>query len=113
VKDAHDRYANIEVAYLLQRMELYEGLAILTTNLRQNVDSSLSSPGRTRIRERGSGAQCLPACSHELDHAAFRQVRPIDLTGGHLRPITLRAAFVAAAAGGLIGLPHIAQAVRG
>src|SRR6185295_9605219 len=38
VNDAHDRYANIEVAFLLQRMEAYEGLAILTTNMRQNLD---------------------------------------------------------------------------
>jgi hypothetical protein len=40
VKDAHDRYANFEVAYLLRRMEPYEGLAILTTNLRRNLDAA-------------------------------------------------------------------------
>src|SRR6184192_1631452 len=42
VKDAHDRYANVEVAYLLQRMELFDGLAILTTNLRANVDEAFT-----------------------------------------------------------------------
>ena len=44
VKDAHDRYANVEVAYLLQRMEDYDGLAILTTNLKQNIDQAFFAP---------------------------------------------------------------------
>jgi hypothetical protein len=56
---------------------------------------------------------CLPAESHELDDAAFRQLaRKIDLTGGHIRQITLRAAFIAATADSLINLEHIAQAAR-
>src|SRR5258707_597793 len=55
--------------------------------------------------------QCLPAESHVLDDAAFRQLaRKIDLTGGHIRQITLRAAFAAAAADAQIGLEHIAHA---
>jgi AAA+ superfamily predicted ATPase len=119
VKDAHDRYANIEVAYLLQRMEAYEGLAILTTNLRQNLDAAFlrrlrfiidfprpDADARERIWRR-----CLPAQSHALDDATFRQLaRRIDLTGGHIRQITLRAAFIAAAADTKIGLAHIARA---
>jgi SpoVK/Ycf46/Vps4 family AAA+-type ATPase len=121
VNDAHDRYANIEVAYLLQRMETYEGLAILTTNLRQNLDAAF--PRRLRFivdfprpdieaREK-IWRQCLPDDSHELDEAAFRQLaRKIDLTGGHVRQITLRAAFVAAAADSKIGIEHIAHATR-
>nr|WP_256448106.1 ATP-binding protein [Lysobacter sp. MMG2] len=121
VKDAHDRYANIEVAYLLQRMEAYEGLAILTTNLRQNLDAAFlrrlrfiidfprpDAEARERIWQR-----CLPPQSHALDEAAFRHLgRRIDLTGGHIRQITLRAAFIAAAAGTKIGLPHIARAAN-
>lgn len=121
VKDAHDRYANIEVAYLLQRMEAYEGLAILTTNLRQNLDPAFlrrlrfvvdfprpDAEAREQIWRR-----CLPDQSHTLDAAAFRQLaRKIDLTGGHIRQITLRAAFVAAAAGRAIGLSHIAYATN-
>jgi SpoVK/Ycf46/Vps4 family AAA+-type ATPase len=119
VKDAHDRYANIEVAYLLQRMEAYEGLAILTTNMRQNLDPAFLRRLRfivdfprpdVEARER-IWRQCLPAESHQLDDAAFRQLaRRIDLTGGHIRQITLRAAFIAAAAGARIGLEHMAQA---
>lgn len=121
VKDAHDRHANIEVAYLLQRIEAYEGLAILTTNLRQNLDPAFlrrlrfivefprpDAEAREKIWRR-----CLPDESHELNDAAFRQLgRRIDLTGGHIRQITLRAAFVAAAADSLITLEHIAHASR-
>jgi hypothetical protein len=121
VKDAHDRYANIEVAFLLQRMEAYEGLAILTTNLRQNLDPAFLRRLRfivdfprpdTDAREK-IWRRCLPEASHALDDAAFRQLaRRIDLTGGHIRQITLRAAFIAAAADTPIGIEHIAHACR-
>jgi AAA+ superfamily predicted ATPase len=121
VKDAHDRYANIEVAYLLQRMEAYDGLAILTTNMRQNLDPAFLRRLRfivdfprpdAEARER-IWRQCLPAGSHQLGDAAFSQLaRKIDLTGGHIRQITLRAAFIAAAAGAQINLEHIGNAAR-
>lgn len=121
VKDAHDRYANIEVAYLLQRMEAYEGLAILTTNQKQNLDTAFLRRIRFMVdfprpdveaREK-IWRHCLPTGSYVLDDAAFRQLaRRLDVTGGHIRQITLRAAFLAAAAGELIGLKHISQAAR-
>jgi hypothetical protein len=122
VKDAHDRYANIEVAYLLQRMEAFEGLAILTTNLRQNLDAAFlrrlrfiidfprpDAAARERIWRR-----CLPEISRgSLDDAAFKLLaRRVELTGGHIRQITLRAAFIAAAAGSKIDLSHIARATN-
>lgn len=121
VKDAHDRYANIEVAYLLQRMETYEGLAIMTTNLRQNLDQAFlrrlrfvmdfprpDADAREKIWRR-----CLPAESHALDDATFRHLaRKIDLTGGHIRQISLRAAFLAAAQGTRIGLEHLMHAAQ-
>lgn len=121
VKDAHDRYANIEVAYLLQRMEAYEGLAILTTNLRQNLDTAFlrrlrfivdfprpDAEAREKIWRR-----CLPEGSHVLGDADFRQLaRRIDLTGGHIRQITLRAAFIAAAADERIQMHAIAAAAE-
>lgn len=119
VKDAHDRYANIEVAYLLQRMEAYEGLAILTTNMRKNLDPAFLRRLRFMVefprpdveaREK-IWRQCLPYQSHQLSDADFRQLaRKLDLTGGQIRQITLRAAFIAAAAGMQINLKHIAQA---
>ena len=121
VKDAHDRYANIEVAYLLQRMEAYEGLAILTTNQKQNLDTAFLRRIRFMVdfprpdveaREK-IWRHCLPTGSFDLDDSAFRQLaRKLDVTGGHIRQITLRAAFLAAATGELIGLKQISQAAR-
>ena len=121
VKDAHDRYANIEVAYLLQRMEAFEGLAILTTNMRKNLDPAFirrlrfiiefprpDAPAREQIWR-----LCLPENSHELQDPEFRQLaRRLELTGGQIRQITLRAAFIAAAANEKIQLQHVATAVR-
>lgn len=121
VKDAHDRYANIEVAYLLQRMEAYEGLAVLTTNMRQNLDPAFLRRLRFVVEfprpdveaRQQIWRQCLPEGSHDLDEPALRQLaRKIDLTGGHIRQITLRAAFLAAAAGSGIRLEHVIHAAR-
>lgn len=120
VHNALDHYANVEVAYLLQRIEAFEGLAILTTNLRQNIDAAFlrrlrfivdfprpDSEARLQIWH-----QCLPDESHVLDEVAFRQLaRKVDVTGGNIRQITLRAAFLAAAADTKINMEHIAQAV--
>lgn len=121
VKDAHDRYANIEVAYLLQRMEMYDGLAILTTNLRQNLDPAflrrlrfiVGFPRPDVAARQQIWRQCLPDGAHVLDDFDFRQLaRKVDLTGGHIRQISLCAAFLAAAAGTLINLEHIEHAAR-
>jgi AAA+ superfamily predicted ATPase len=121
VKEAHDRYANIEVAYLLQRMEAYDGLAILTTNMRMNLDPAflrrlrfiIEFPKPNVEAREQIWRQCLPKESHELSDADFRQLaRRIDLTGGQIRQITLRAAFIAAAADSRITLEHVAQATQ-
>jgi SpoVK/Ycf46/Vps4 family AAA+-type ATPase len=120
VKDAHDRWANIEVSYLLQRIESCS-LTLLTTNLRQNLDAAflrrlrfvVDFP-RPDIESRELiWRRCLPAESHTLTDGDFRQLaRRIDLTGGNIRQITLRAAFAAAAVGEYIGMAHIAQGSR-
>jgi ATP-dependent 26S proteasome regulatory subunit len=121
VKDAHDRYANIEVAYLLQRMEAFEGLAILTTNMRQNLDPAflrrlrfiVDFPRPDADAREKIWRKCLPGQSHALDDAAFRQLaRKIELTGGHIRQISVRAAFTAAAEDSKIRLEHVAYASR-
>jgi SpoVK/Ycf46/Vps4 family AAA+-type ATPase len=121
VKDAHDRYANIEVAYLLQRLEAYDGLAILTTNMRQNIDAAflrrlrfiIDFPRPDADAREKIWRQCLPAESHALNDADYRQLaRKLDVTGGHIRQITLRAAFIAATENMLINLQHIARAMR-
>jgi AAA+ superfamily predicted ATPase len=121
VKDAHDRYANLEVAYLLQRMEAFEGLAILTTNLKQNVDTAflrrlrfiVEFPRPDAAAREEIWRRCLPKDSHELSDAMFRQLgRRVELTGGSIRQITLRAAFLAAAAGTRINSAQVAYATR-
>ena len=120
VKDAHDRYANIEVAFLLQRMEAYAGLAILTTNWRRtSIRPSCGGCGsssifQSRMPPRGKiWRQCLPEDSHALDDAAFRQVAREDRSQRrNIRQITLRAAFIAATGETTIGLDHIARASR-
>jgi SpoVK/Ycf46/Vps4 family AAA+-type ATPase len=102
-------------------MEAYEGLAILTTNMRKNLDPAFirrlrfivefprpDAPAREKIWR-----LCLPRESHELDDVEFRQLaRRLELTGGQIRQITLRAAFIAAAANEQIQMKHVATAVR-
>lgn len=121
VKDAHDRYANIEVAYLLQRIEAFGGLAMLTTNMRQNLDPAFLRRLRFMVEFPRPDADArekiwrlsMPAGRHSLDDAAFRLLgRRLEFTGGHIRQIALRAAFVAAAEDSLIGLAQIAYASR-
>jgi SpoVK/Ycf46/Vps4 family AAA+-type ATPase len=100
-------------------MEAYEGLAILTTNMRMNLDPAFLRRLRfivdfpkpdAEAREK-IWRQCLPGESHDLDNAEFRQLaRRIDITGGQIRQITLRAAFIAAAASAQIKLEHIVYA---
>ena len=121
VKDAHDRYANIEVAFLLQRIETFEGLAILTTNLRQNLDPAflrrlrfIVEFPRPDVQARAAiWKSCLPPAAHRVsDEEIGDLARRIDLTGGHIRQITLRAAFLAADRGEQIELRHLLAAGR-
>ena len=117
VQDSHDRYANIEVSYLLQRMETYKGLSILTTNLKDALDKAFlrrlrfivqfaypNADQRRRIWQRAFPPE-LP--THGLDHARLAQY---DLTGGAIRNVALAAAFLAARDGGALTMAHIAAA---
>jgi hypothetical protein len=121
VKDAHDRYANIEVGYLLQKIETYEGLAILATNLRQNLDDAFIRRLQFIVEfpfpDEDHRYQILrvlfPAnapVAEDLDlHLLARQVR---LAGGYLKNIVVAAAFYAAADGGKIHMHHLLQAAQ-
>ena len=103
VKDSHDRYANIEVSYLLQRMEAYSGLAILTTNMKTSLDTAFQRRLRfvvqfpfpdTEQREaiwRSVFPQATP--THELN---YRKLAQLQVAGGSIRNIALNAAFLAA-----------------
>ncbi|MDH1057076.1 ATP-binding protein [Aquipseudomonas alcaligenes] len=119
VKDSHDRYANIEVSYLLQRMEAYRGLAILTTNHKSALDSAFSRRLRfvvnfpfpdTAQREaiwRGVFPPQTPV--EALDHSKLAR---LNLAGGNIRNIALAAAFLAAEAGTPVTMPLLRHAAR-
>jgi hypothetical protein len=121
VRDAHDRYANIEVAYLLQRMETFDGLAILTTNLRANLDDAFTrrldaivdfplpdEDHRRLLWERCLGPTVPTAGDVDLDFCA----RQFELAGGHIRSITLTAAYLAAGRGEPIGMADLMAATQ-
>ena len=123
VSDSHDRYANIEVAYLLQRMELFDGLAILTTNHPRNLDPAFGRrlrftvdfpfPGpadRQLIWER-----ILPADSpHRAADLDFTlAARRLELNGGSIRQIVLHALMAAAETEeGIVRPDHLQEATR-
>ena len=104
VKDSHDRYANIEVGYLLQRMESFQGLAILTTNLKSSLDKAF----QRRLRFTVDFPFPDAAQREAIWRACFRRRRrpricepdrlaQLNMTGGNIRNIALNAAFLAAA----------------
>ncbi|MBI5877236.1 MAG: ATP-binding protein [Chloroflexi bacterium] len=112
VKDSHDRYANIEVAYLLQRMEEYEGMAILATNLGENIDEAFKrrmhhtvefpfpdSERRERIWRSIFPAEAPLALDTDFGFLA----RQFELSGGNIRNAALLAAFLAADEGSTHG----------
>ena len=121
VRDAHDRYANIEVSYLLQRMEEYEGMVILATNLRKNMDEAFvrrlhftvefpfpAVADRLRIWERLWPADLPRAANLDFPFLARR----LELPGGNIRNIALNAAFLAADEGAPVGMGHLLRAAR-
>ena len=121
VRDSHDRYANIEIAYLLQKMEEYEGMAILATNLRKNVDEAFArrmhfavdfpfpeEQDRHRIWQRIFPSEAPLASDVDLAFLA----RQFKVTGGNIKNIALTAAFLAAADSGIITMEHIIKAAK-
>ncbi|MBH8572116.1 ATP-binding protein [Nostocaceae cyanobacterium CENA369] len=119
VKDSHDRHANIEVGYLLQRMESYRGLAILTTNLKASLDQAFlrrirfivqfpfpDANQRTEIWQRIFPSQTP---TQDLDPSKLAK---LNVSGGNIRNIALNAAFLAADAGESVEMKHILQAAK-
>ena len=117
VKDSHDRYANIEVSYLLQCMETYRGLAILTTNIKDALDAAFLRRLRFVVsftfpeaaeREciwRGVFPQATPI--KDLD---WKQLAQMNIAGGSIRNIALGAAFLAADEGVPVAMSHLNRA---
>lgn len=120
VKDSHDRYANIEVNYLLQRLESFGGLAILATNMKGALDGAFLRrlrfvihfpfPGAAERRAIWASVFPTQAAVGALD---FDRLARLPLTGGSIQGIALNAAFMAAKAGVEIGMPLLLDAVRG
>jgi len=121
VRDAHDRYANIEVSYLLQQMEEYEGMVILASNLRKNMDDAfvrrlhfaIEFPFPTDADRRRIWDGLLPpdlprSADLDLDFMARR----FEMPGGNIRNIGLAAAFLAAADGGVVTMAHLIRATQ-
>ena len=120
VKDSHDRYANIEVSYLLQRMEAYTGLAILTTNLKTSLDTAFQRRLRFIVQftfpdtgqREAIWRRVFPGATptSELD---YRKLAQLQVAGGLIRNIALNAAFLAADADEPVGMAHLLHAAHG
>jgi AAA+ superfamily predicted ATPase len=119
VKDAHDRYANIEVAYLLQKMEEHEGIVILATNFRKNLDDAFTRrmhhivefpfPGPEERERVWRGI--VPADAPLSDDVNFAFLaRQFELAGGNIRNVALAAAFLAAEQAAPICMEHFVLA---
>ena len=120
VRDSHDRYANIEVSYLLQRMEAYSGLAILTSNHKAALDPAFQRrlrfvvhfPFPDQEQREGIWRAVFPGAAPLAADVDFARLARLDATGGSIRNIALAAAFLAAEAGTAIGMAQLVQAAR-
>ena len=119
VKDSHDRYANMEVAYLLQRMESYRGLAILTTNLKNSLDQAFLRRLRFVVQfpfpdaaQRAEIWQRVFPQSTPTAGLSFQKLAKLTIPGGNIRNIALNAAFLAAEANLPVQMSHILQAAQ-
>jgi hypothetical protein len=120
VKDSHDRYANIEVNYLLQRMEAFEGLAILATNLRNALDRAFLRRLRFVVTfpfpgadERAEIWRRVFPTETPLGELDFTRLGRLTLTGGSIHNVALNAAFAAARRGGEVTMALVLEAARG
>ena len=119
VRDSHDRYANVEVNYLLQRMEAHDGVVILATNLKENIDDA--------FRRRINVSLEFPLPERDLRERIWRSIFPVDtpvgdldwaflaefeLTGGNVKNAALAAAFLAADEGEAVEMHHVVRAVH-
>lgn len=116
VSDAHDRYANIEVSYLLQKMEEYDGIVILATNLRNNIDDAfvrrirfiLEFPFPDSGSRREIWCKSIPAATPRADDIDYQWLAErIKVAGGNIKNIVLNAAFAAAKADEPLSMCHL------
>lgn len=119
VKDSHDRYANMEVSYLLQRMEAYRGLAILTTNLKDALDTAFLRRIRFIVRfpfpdatQRAEIWQRIFPSKTPTADLDVKKLAKLNVAGGNIRNIAMNAAFLAADAEEPVGMKHLLQAAQ-
>ncbi len=119
VKDSHDRYANIEISYLLQRMEAYRGLAILTTNMKEALDKAFLRRIRFVVQfpfpdaaQRAEIWRRIFPPDTPTDGLDPNRLCRLNVAGGNIRNIALNAAFLAVDAGEPVRLPHVLRAAR-
>jgi AAA+ superfamily predicted ATPase len=121
VKDAHDRYANIEISYLLQRMEAYDGVTVLATNLRANLDEAFTRRLQFAVdfpfpddADRLRLWQTLfpPEVPRAADLDLERLARRFKLSGGNIRNVIVTAAYLAASDSGQVTMHHLLHGIR-
>ena len=119
VKDSHDRHANIEVSYLLQRMEAYPGLAVLTTNLKNSIDTAflrrirfvLQFPFPDAIQRAEIWRRVFPTSTPTQGLDPMKLAK-LSVAGGNIRNIALNAAFLAADARESVQMKHLLRAAQ-
>ncbi len=119
VRDSHDRHANIEVSYLLQRLEQFGGLAILTTNMREAIDEAflrrlrfiVPFPFPDRKQRQAIWATIFPQ-ETPVGNLDLSRLSQLSVSGGNIHNIALTAAFLAAQNGGRVEMTHLAAAAR-
>jgi hypothetical protein len=119
VRDSHDRYANIEVSYLLQRMEAYRGLAILTTNMKASLDTAFQRRLRFVVQfpfpdlgQREAIWRAIFPVATPLENLDFAKLARAQMAGGNIRNIALNAAFLAAQACTPVRMGHLLHAAQ-
>jgi hypothetical protein len=119
VRDSHDRYANMEVSYLLQRIETYRGLVILTTNQPQSLDAAFARrlrftvqfPFPDAVQRAEIWRRVFPA-NAPTDGLEVEKLARLNLAGGHIRNLALNAAFLAADAQEPMRMKHLLAAAQ-
>jgi hypothetical protein len=119
VKDSHDRYANIEINYLLQRMEAYRGLAILATNMKSALDTAFLRRLRFIVRfpfpgqaERKAIWQRVFPQDTPKNALDYDRLARLNVTGGHIHNVAINAAFLAARAGSPVTMALVLEATQ-
>jgi hypothetical protein len=121
VRDSHDRYANIEISYLLQRMETFDGISVLATNLRANLDEAFTRrlqfavdfPFPNDADRKRIWKALFPTDAPRADDLDFDlMAKRYKLAGGNIRNVLVSAAYLAAADGGVVNQEHLLHGVK-